>query len=1570
MGFESDINSDMGFFASLAKARAASQEETRKTQAERDKYLFDVNAVSRDIAARTSTMLPEKAKIKVAGRDQHVAIDEAFKEDDPLKGVGSEVMSIVSGLRGKKFNREVGNEELVQMAFDSVVEDRKVPSYLHKLKQDTSFFGKPAGTAPGYEDVKADFEARPTDYEAVLHGVTPKGVASNLGLAAGLNVALEGVGRMAAPFAKKAGAGIGVRTLAKAAGKGLFGLPAPGAYGFAAKLAGLALTTAAEFAIFDAADEVVRQSDWGAAREDEPLKVAAAGMLAGGAGVVGFHKTAVKAAKNQLMKVSEQKVHERVAAATFEKEGTVSSLMEYNDVLKSLERSKKVSVGMADKFLLDNKSKLKNWHDQEVLTDAVKKTSGPLNTVLDARQSAAKRFFEKADSFGKQEPFKLFTDAEQSRFKQEAFDTYQKGGFEKKPIPVDPNLPVPVTNLERGVVAGEAVETGVTVSAGRALDKATNRWTNLTYAYPQLENKTPLLGYTRTLKVGNQKTLAGPNDHLLLPAPIERSMGSSLNHRQRVALRSFYDQNPGARNAVMELGEFIGADNLSAITRYAATFPGRKAPASILGAQAENSALLSKVNRALTSYGERKAAVRQARGDRYAKATWRQQFSGLDKAGKDEVMDLAAAENIPPEIGTAIASIKSEARIVRSDPKREAARNAAILRSQEVSGSLAKRMAAAVQAKADKVVEGFSESEIGTLLSGGAESTLSKRTAKLVEPKAGDKISQAYLRKLTIQRNERNAIKRMTLEDPADLNPVEEFLGDRLNDSQVSSLLKKGLLTIPIMSLGLLGGAEDSEASVAGTVSVLGAEAVKKATGKTGAELISQLLKTDFVAVKGNVLGKVSKWMDAPAMAPAVDAIKSMKTIMPEVFRSKVMTPGAVADIFYKADKNPMVELAARMTAVHNNSKMHVQAVKEILSTVPSYKNASREIRKETKHLTEKYDVPLAQAGYHTGMQKELWKRIRLAKDPVVIADLKKQLVENKEALEKANQALVPYEQDWTKTMQEVSAKHSSARMSLALEDTADFKHYPWLKSLMSPDELSAVSMLKDLNKQTEARILEAGGKVIKERPFAHHAVHPDSNRRAIQNSFAGISNNTNDALNLSRLNSRAIGSRMAMPDIEYMFEKYVPDVERRIQTMQFWKKGQVGGWAQHKKDLRANNMMTPELDKFWKDVNKSLGSQPGTDAAQWAKRYYSLEVAWRLFMSPSVGFKHIMKQTGNMAIFPLDVWAKGIAKTPRILAETGMMNLKERFPSTFKNFNFTPSENTQLVTAMRNQGKYNSAIAELDMFDAPINAFDKVMDKINTFGSAIVGTVEMFDRAATLMMGAEMAAKKGMTPSQAVHAMYDSVIRANFLSGVHNPSWVRDPHARAFFMFQGTPYKLLEQRLITMTKAGKDIGKAAGITWDEIKNLKGYLKEGEYKIKHGLIMDALTQTKDIYGQSVTKQFAVNMLTMGGIIWAGDKFFDADIQDQVFHIPFVKIGGESPGVMLNPVLSAGYKAWTKRHEEDRDMLFTEFVNNWAGTGGLVPSSITKAMRLSEDDIPEIYKESKLRYLFGVQASKE
>jgi len=792
-------------------------------------------------------------------------------------------------------------------------------------------------------------------------------------------------------------------------------------------------------------------------------------------------------------------------------------------------------------------------------------------------------------------------------------------------------------------------------------------------------------------------------------------------------------------------------------------------------------------------------------------------------------------------------------------------------------------------------------------------------------------------------------------------------------DPEIGSYIKKALVTVPLSAVALVGmDASDADASVLGSVSALGVDLAKKAVGDSASKLISVLKNSSLVGEKGRILGRVEKWMDGISVKPTMDVLEKTTSKIPAFFRNTVMTPAAVAGRFYKAEANPLVELATRMTAMHNNIKMHSQAVKEILAMVPEYKNSTEKVRQAMKPLVEKYEVPLAEAGYHEGMIARLGddlKKTNKAKDPEVYAELSKSLKEHHAKLNGLKADTAGYEAEWTKLAQGTAKEHSSARIALALEDTAEFIHYPWLKGMMTPNELSAVSMLKDLNKVTETRIIEAGGKVIKDRPYAHHALHPDSNTVKLREAFAGLTPNVENAVNLARLNSRNVGSKMLMPDVEYMYAKYVPDVERRIQGMEFWKKGQEGGWHAHVKELRKNGVMTKELDELWTGINKSLEPVAHSGMAQWANRYYSMEVLWRLFASPSVGFKHLMKQTGNLAIFPPDVWAKAVVKTPGVMARAKVMELQERWPKVFGGIKLKQNDAVDLVRAMTNQGKYNSSIAELDMFDTPLNRFDKILGKVNETGSFIVGAVESFDRTATVLMGMEMAAKKGMTPSQAAFAVYDSILKANFLSGVHNPSWVRDPYARAFFMFQGTPFKLMEQRLLLAAKGGKAIVKAGGVTLEQLKELKHFIKEGEYRVKHGMILDALNSEKDIFGQSSAKQFAVSTLMIGGLIGIGDKMFDSNIQDQVFHPPFIKMEGESPGVYLNPVTSAAYKTWTKRHEEDRGLLFTEFVNNWLGHSGAVPSTFRKAMRLTENDIPEIYRNSKLRYFFGVPAAK-
>lgn len=1642
----SGFGSDIAFFNSIREMQEQKKRKAAEMQLKRDSYLYDVNKVSGDVAARTATLLPEGAKVKKAefgGQAPHMAVSEAFGKDDPLRDVGDEVMGFVSSLAGKNIKQNFTNEQLVDAAFMASVGSRLEESYAHTLKEDTSIFGKPAGKAPGYDEFKEEFDSQEIDTGKVLHGFTPEGIAENLGIAAGFNVVAEGIGRLARPLVKKGVTNAGVRALASAAGRGLFGLPAPGTAGFATKLAGLALSTAAGFGAFEAASELTRESNWGRAREDEPLKVLGAELLVGGAGAIAGEKLASKFIMKPIAKkvqtYAEQKLLSEEAGKILSETGTVQSLVDYNKALEVLGKTKKVLQSDIDNFVAKNKDAVKELHNRKLAESMSPISVGPMNKVPFADWDT--HFWKNT-----REPFVLFSE-------QEAKTTLAKDPYYAERMlqeSYSPEVPVKKVTLEERKTKwdSEAEEFKKYFGEENLVQKEYNPVTNVVDNTPLLGNSragqkllpgsvtevqkdgltlrqkahiklfmdaNPGARLTKPLEMGeigppnlpkerldaiykfmeknpteeipesllsNEEVfgmlvkdrvplLSGGNrGHLLLPYNVEKQMGFDMPLRSRVALSQFYKHHKNA-NAVanaVELGEFTGADLQSAIARWSANNPNaRRVPDTIFGKYKDVPEVKNLLNQVLTrEQASLESFFTKATDYGIKGKSWKQNFYELDSAGMEEVAEMAA-QNIPPEIATTTAAIKSSARKVRKTPAKDGERNRKIAVAAKAEAESVKKNQEVVKNVIVRKGTPLTAKETKAVMENGADFAL--RTAPVVsEETTASRLEM--LTKLAKRKAKETKITKLAAEEPEFHSGVDEFLADRLNDSSVADLIKKGLLIVPIVGVVSLGGTEEADASWQGEAAIGAINVAKEATGLTGKELAKKIIDLGYVGVKGDTPGVVAKWMEGVSVKPTLASVKQSTSSIPKFIRENIMTPGAVGDIFYSPSNNPFVELAHRMSAVYTNQKMHTQAVKEILDMVPGYKNATKEIAEATKPLVEKYEEPMALAGYYEGMMKQYAKDIKNAKDPEVKTFYQDVLNKTRQDFIETKKKLKSYETDWTSTMQQVSAQHPSARIALAIEDTADFKFYPWLKPLMNADELAAVSMLKDLNEVTKGRIIAAGGKVMTSRPFMHHAIHPNSNRKKLQEAFGNVTNNVGEALNLARLHSRELGSRMMIPDVEYAYEKYIPDMERRLQFMSFWKKGQKGGWDEHVKSLRKTGMMTKDLDSMWKELNKSLVAPEQHALSEWANRYYAMESLWRLFLSPSVGFKHLMKQTGNMAIFPTDTWAKGVTGAPNTLKNVYVADMAERFPKAFGDRKVTLTEKEQLVKAFTTQGKYNSAIREMDMFDAPINAFDVALEKANAVGSTIVGGVEAFDRAATVLMGLDMAAKKGLTPSQATMALFDSILKANFLSGVHNPKWVRDRMARAFFMFQGTPFKLLEQRLIMASKAGKDLKKAFGVTLEELKKLKSDMKEGEKAVKWGLIRDAMFETKDVYGQSVTKQFMVNMLTMGGLIWAGDKFLDADIHDQVFHIPFVKMGGESPGVMLNPVLSAGYRTWSHRNDEDRDLLFTEFINKWSGGSGLVPTTIMKAMRLTEDDIPEIYRNSKLRYLFAVPAAKE
>jgi hypothetical protein len=67
----------------------------------------------------------------------------------------------------------------------------------------------------------------------------------------------------------------------------------------------------------------------------------------------------------------------------------------------------------------------------------------------------------------------------------------------------------------------------------------------------------------------------------------------------------------------------------------------------------------------------------------------------------------------------------------------------------------------------------------------------------------------------------------------------------------------------------------------------------------------------------------------------------------------------------------------------------------------------------------------------------------------------------------------------------------------------------------------------------------------------------------------------------------------------------------------------------------------------------------------------------------------------------------------------------------------------------------------------------------------------------------------------------------------------------------------------------------------------------------------------------------------------------------------------------------GYDAWKQREEGDDEFLVSKITQRWLGAGwaGTLPDPARKLLRISNNDIPEIYQDSKYKYLFAIPSIK-
>jgi hypothetical protein len=714
----------------------------------------------------------------------------------------------------------------------------------------------------------------------------------------------------------------------------------------------------------------------------------------------------------------------------------------------------------------------------------------------------------------------------------------------------------------------------------------------------------------------------------------------------------------------------------------------------------------------------------------------------------------------------------------------------------------------------------------------------------------------------------------------------------------------------------------------------------------------------------------------------------------------KILSPHTRGELHFNArDKktgarlpyNPAVEIADRSQVAAANTQAALTAVKEILKANGIEDNLDNIIR-ETTPLLQKYHQTInLEAPYYkakiamfdnvlAGKYKSdadsklasLSKNIRMAgkknlsrlddEDRAMIDILTKEKEKFSKSLADLQPTMDEFAVEYEKTMKDVARKYSTARVALAVDGTGMSADNPWLASLLTPNEKTAVEKITDINRVFAARMEEVGHKTLSG-PYMHHARHPLADFSKDFEHLANLNGgNADEAMRMVNFFHRQSGSKLMIPDTAYVMGRYLPDAAKRIEIADFWKMYKPGGWDAVRRKMNAMGGFDG-AKKMLDDIRTAFDPADVYPAAKWLNRYTAFEVARLLALSPSVSFKHILKTMGNFAIFPGSTSVEAVGHTPGLWGRQLAQNMiGDAYRGT--------DRVADLARAYTTQSHIYAAVSDMAPYELPVNVFDKWLTKWNQVGSSFVNGVEMWDRGQTFNSAMIMAAKKGMTPEQARYALMDSVLKVNFLTGPNNPKWLKDPFIRTMMMFQGTPFKILEQRMMMSYQAGKDVKR----TLDLLAKLKSDVKIGENNFKWHMLKDELTKSKDIYGTPYTSQFLRQMMVIGGVIYTGNKAFDSDLWGHVVHIPGVQLKEKGIQLGVNPIVSAAYMASKptppkEGEAAEDDNWLSRFFSKWMGTSGF-PAIARKIARLRDDDIPAIYKEGKLSYLFGVPRLKD
>jgi hypothetical protein len=849
--------------------------------------------------------------------------------------------------------------------------------------------------------------------------------------------------------------------------------------------------------------------------------------------------------------------------------------------------------------------------------------------------------------------------------------------------------------------------------------------------------------------------------------------------------------------------------------------------------------------------------------------------------------------------------------------------------------------------------------------------------------------------------NAKTALQTSTHLDKVDRANLLRSISGRITRMNKTANVIKGLALLGVGDwIFNLFSPQEAEASVVSSAGKIGAEVAEEVAPKAVNKLLGLLKSSGLIAEKvvaDDVFVMSEKYIQkglkestfgGPKMV-LENVQKYLKVRTGSVRRSLMSTHQQFNEIFKLEDgimNNPGNFFASYMLGAANNTENGLRIASNILRDA-GIKSSAREIREEFAHLAPLMENQVGHDFYVKrigDLTQELKKAHGVeAGSKATIEDIKsikQQLAIAKKNVDKYRSGMEDFHAEFNSTAHVAALKYPSARVFFAAaDDMQKWTKYPFMKNVvLSEEEVLAAGRIKRLMKTYKGR-LEANGVETRSGDFMHHMLHPDVKATMMEKLTGDIG-----AAPYLKNYSRSLNSRPLMPDVFATLGDYIPDVERRMSVQGFWN----SGW---RKVMNKTRFIEPvrvafeALENGLKPIERSFGN----DLARW---YTNFEVFKRLFFTPSAGLKHLIKMTGNMAnlgavttLRSIPAAVKGV--TWRLAENTPFLkSLSRKYFENAGEFNKLRKALFDSVVPVQNT-RWRMLQAGFSDYDSYFSKLAVLADKVNYAGGFFINLAELIDRGVSVEAGLRIALKKGYTAEQAMYGIYDTILKNNFLGGAFTPRWLKRPNMKALLLFQTTPAKILERRLVTAVKAGRQVegfGKAVlkatktaegrQKLFQDLLSLRKDMKLAERELKTNIFLDVLRSEQDFYGNSAVKQFAKDLIITGAATIGGAEV-GMNLWHHFFHVPFTKsnYGGNKDVVLsLSPAIQTLIESsdrWSKRDEYD-EFFVTKTVQDWLGRSGPFPDIISKLNRINEGDIPEIYQDSRFKYLFSIPSTHE